>query len=367
MHDAVTTLFWHHLANEPTSIQHRLCENDIGPYLFFRRSKSAIQARLNELFPLVHVPQVLLHGSPHIDNYVKTAQGFGMVDFDRAYIGPYVWDIVCALLAIALRNPETHNSSIPTPIWQVFADSYLQHYQHPTLPYRAYAPLEFIKPKAWELDSRLYVCEQRKWAKKLDKNTLPCDDPLALALYKTYLSNLSTPHTLEHFKLKKIALATGSFGRQRFLYLLDNATQAPILIDIKQTRNYLDAAWPHNCWYSSPCSHQGERMIQAAQIYAPDCIQLESFATLNGVEYWGRQIPIMNRKPAKIFTEADQTAFAESAASQLGRGHRLALHKTTATALQQHFDSHFRKLVSITEQIQHELLVVWRKCIRNHK
>lgn len=363
--ESVTTLFWHYPEDEPVKIQHRLCAEDTGPYLFFRRSKSPIQARLAQLFPLIHVPQVLLHGSPHIDNYAKTAQGFGMVDFDRAYYGPYVWDIACVLLAIALRNPETLTAPLPTAIWQVFADSYLQHFQNPTVPYRAYAPLEFIKPKAWELDSHLYVSEQRKWAKKLDKNRLSCDDPLACALYEDYLSHLATPQALQHYSISQIARAEGSFGRRRFLYLLESRASSPIMIDIKQTRNYLDSAWPHNRWYSSPCLHEGQRMIQAASIYAPDCMQLESFATLNGVEYWGRQIPIMNYKPAKLFTEADQTAFAESAASQLGRGHRLALHNTTATELQQHFETHFHKLVNVTEKIQSELLTVWKKCIKN--
>src|SRR3990167_6844325 len=176
IHDAVSTLFWRYVEDDALKIQHRLREKDTGPYLFFRLSKSAIQERLAQLFPLIHVPQVLLHGSPHIDNYVKTAQSFGMVDFDRAYIGPYIWDIVCVLLAIALRNPETYASPIATPLWQVFGDSYLQHFQHPAMPYRAYAPLEFIKPKAWELDSRLYVSDQHKWAQKLDKNSLSLDD-----------------------------------------------------------------------------------------------------------------------------------------------------------------------------------------------
>lgn len=359
-------LFWHYIEDEPTSVQAKLADNETGPYLFFRRSKTPIQARLAQLFNLEKVPTVFLHGSPHIDNYAKTNYGYGIIDFDRAYIGAYVWDLVCVLLAINLRNPDTHQKPIRKAVWQVFYDNYLYHFEHPELPYRPYAPLEFLRPKKWETDIELYLNGNHKWAKKLRHAKLPLTDPIANAVLVDYKTNLPNPLLLADYQLTEIARAAGSFGRRRYLYLLQHPdkNKRPVMIDIKETRNYLDADWPHNVWYQSPCQHQGERMVKAAMLYAPDCVQLESFATVNGIQYWGREVPTLNRKPAKCFDEAEQTAFAESAGSQLGRGHRLALHNTDPKVMQKHINQHFEKFIQITEKIQQELLEIWHACIK---
>jgi uncharacterized protein (DUF2252 family) len=359
-------LFWHYIEDEPVSVQAKLADKETGPYLFFRRSKTPIQARLAQLFPHNKVPIVSLHGSPHIDNYAKTNYGFGIIDFDRAYIGPYIWDLVCVLLAINLRNPETHLQPIPKTVWQVFYDSYTYHFQHPELAYRPFAPLEFIHPKKWESNIDLYLNGNHKWAKKLRHAELSLDDPIANAVLDEYKIHLPNPTLLADYQLKQVARAAGSFGRRRYLYLLlhPDKVNAPVMLDIKETRNYLDADWPHNTWYQSPCHHQGERMVKAAMLYAPDCVRLESFATVNGIQYWGREVPTLNRKPAKCFDEGEQTAFAESAASQLGRGHRLGLQNSDPKLMQKHIAQHFTKLVQITEKIQSELLEIWHASIK---
>lgn len=362
----VAVLFWHYTYDEPTEVQEKLADSEVGPYLFFRRSKSAIQERLAQLFPHQQVPKVFLHGSPHIDNYVKTQSGYGIVDFDRAYIGPYCWDIVCAMLAIHFRNPELHYSALPEVISQTFSQYYLQHLQHPDLPYQPYEPLEAIKPKKWELDIAQYVEGKHKWAKKLEHQQLPTDDVLANAIFQQYLHNLDDASVLAHYQIANISRAEGSFGRRRYLLLLTPTVPDydPIFIDIKETRDYLALPWPHNQWYSSPCEYQGQRMIKAAKLYAPSCVQLESFACINGIEYWGRQVPILNRKPDKVFSLADQIAFAKAAGSQLGRGHSLAVQDTSVANLEKHFNQSFDKLIEITQKMQRELMAVWKQCIK---
>lgn len=362
----IRTLFWHYLADEPHSVQSKLVDLETGPYLFFRRSKTPIQARLAQLFPAQDVPRVFLHGSPHIDNYAHMSTGYGIIDFDRAYIGPYVWDIVCSLLAINLRNPETHNGPIPKSVRHHFYETYLEHFQHPDLAYQPYAPLEKIKAKKWETDITVYLEDNHKWAKKLHHTALPLDDPIANAVLEEYKKHLSDSTLLSNHELTQAGRAAGSFGRRRYLYVLaakDEKT-APVMLDIKETRNYLEADWPHNEWYQSPCAHQGQRMVEAARLHTPTCAPLESYATVNGIQYWGRQVPILNRKPGKIFNEANQVAFAICAASQLGRGHRLGLQATDPSVMLEHFKEHFDTLITITEKIQTELLSVWQASIR---
>lgn len=354
-------LFWHYLEDEPENIHHKLLDTKLGPYLYFRRSKTPLQAYLTQLIPHENIPRVFLHGSPHIDNYAKTTWGYGMTDFDRAYVGPYIWDIVCVLLAINLRNPETHHQALAQNIYQTFFEVYFKHFEQPDLDYLCYHPLEMRPLKPWEQDIDLYLKEQHKWAKKLYHAEISIDDTLALALLEAYKLNSADRELFTAYHLKKIARTYGSFGRRRYLYLLEHDQQptAPIMLDIKETRNYLALDWPHNQWYTSPCEHQGERMIKAAQLYAPNSIKNESYATLNGIQYWGRQIPILNKKPAKFFRPSDQLAFAIAAASQLGRGHRLGLEENQPNKLQVHFEKNYAKLAQIIETIQIELLNHW--------
>lgn len=360
-------LFWHYIDEEPRSIHQKLADKEIGPYLFFRRSKTGIQARLAQLFPHDHVPKTLLHGSPHIDNYIKTTDFFGMIDFDRSYIGPYIWDIVCSLLAINLRNPARHFRPFSKEILQTYYETYRHHFQHPDLPFLPFEPLELITPKAWETDIMLYLKGHHKWAKKLHNSPILLSDPVVNALLEKYPAHLPKPNPLVNYQLIQAARTTGSFGRRRYLCLLQNKTEKaePILLDIKETKNYLQQDWPHNKWYESLWQQQGQRMIQGAMLYAPASVQLESYATVNGLQYWGRQIPILNRKPAKLFSKSDQVDFAKSAASQLGRGHCIGIYQDKPKVLLTHFEQNFEKLIEITETIQAELMVVWRSCIKN--
>ncbi|NNM58212.1 MAG: DUF2252 family protein [Legionellales bacterium] len=360
-------LFWHYLEDEPRSIQEKLSNSELGPYLFFRRSKSAIQARLAELFPHDHVPRTLLHGSPHIDNYIKTIDGFGMIDFDRSYIGPYIWDIVCSLLAINLRNPARHHRPISSQVSEVYFECYRHHFQHPEQAYLPYEPLENIILETWETNIELYLSGHHKWAKKLNNAPVRLNDPIAKALLAAYSEHLPKPNPLKNYQLIQLARTAGSFGRRRYLCLLENQLQnaEPILLDIKETKNYLQSDWPHNKWYDTPYFQQGQRMVQAAMLYAPACVQLESYATVNGLQYWGRKIPTLNRKPAKLFSKSDQIAFARSAASQLARGHRLGIQQDKPKVLLTHFEAHFARLVAISEKIQAELLAVRNDCIKS--
>ena len=54
--------------------------------LFFRMMGPIMQARLEKIIDLRLVPRVLIHGNPHLDNYVRTFRGSALLDFDRSRI-----------------------------------------------------------------------------------------------------------------------------------------------------------------------------------------------------------------------------------------------------------------------------------------
>ena len=355
-------LFWFYLADNKKNLRKKLLSPETGPYLFFRRNKTGVQALLAEYMAHDQVPQVFLHGSPHIDNYAKTEQGYGMIDFDRAYIGPYLWDLACVLLAIALRNPETYRQPLSAKIKETFIGTYEDALQHPDRPYLPYQPLELITPKRWEIDPDLYLEDKHKWAKQLHEAKLPEKDPIADALFQGYRLHLEDKALLTGYHVKQRARAAGSFGRKRYLFLLTHADKTPCLLDMKETKNYLNWDWPHLAYYHSPFQHEGERMRHAAKIYAPGLAKGESYATVNGIQYWGRTIPFLNRKPAKCFSLDDQISFAYSAASQLARGHALAVHQTDPDRLLAHLHTQWATLNKQIEAIKTALFAVWEQC-----
>lgn len=355
------TLYWRHPKEDGRKVHVQLLHPEAGPYLYFRRVKSPLQTRLAQLVENSKIPKVFLHGSPHVDNYVKTLEGFGLLDFDRAYIGPYSWDIVCALLAVSLRNPQTHHTFLSASLCNVFFENYLEHFHHPEKPYLPYAPLEKVILKPWEKTMEAYLLAGKKWAKKLKKDSLPADDTLALALLKDFFSHTEKNPLKKGYNIASIHNTQGTFGRKRFLYVLqsNHNNQEPIFIDIKETRHYLASAWPHWKDYHNPFHHEGERMMAASQLYAPGITKSEGYATCNGIEYWGREIPTLNRKPSKIFRAHEQEAFLIMAGSQLGRGHALSLQDISAENFLTHFQEHSKKLTQISAVLLKELMNVW--------
>lgn len=358
-------LFWRYPGDDAPAIHKKLLDLDKGPYLYFRRIKTPIQARFAQLMDHQTMPVVFLHGSPHLDNYVKTQDGAGIIDFDRAHYGPYGWDIVCLLVSLGLRNPLTTNKALPAVIAKTFKKSYLLSFQHPEQEYKEYMPLAKVHPKPWETSTATYLAANKKWGKKLQSHAISTEDPLALAVLNEYLKTQPDVTLLKSYTLDSAARCYGSFGRARFLYALSpparlKKKQDRILLDIKQTRNYMNPHWPHNRWYRAPLPHQGERMIAASRLYAPRCMLREGHATVNGEEYWGRQVPPFSRKPAKLINQLEQIHFANAAGSQLGRAHRLSLQVITPDQFLNHFNANYDRFVAAATQLNHEIFLAWK-------
>lgn len=361
LEDAVKVLLWHLPWDEAEKHRELLLHPEKGPYFYFRRSKSPLHERLTQLVNHSKVPNVLIHGSPHIDNYAKTQFGAGMIDFDRAYRGPYLWDMVCLLIAIHLRNPDSHYCDISKNIAQTLQESYLASFNQPETPYQLYTPLENVILKPWEENMKGYAKSEKKWASQ--KNTFPVDvqDPFANALLQDLLSHHPQATAISSHHVSKIFYASGSFGRRRYIYLLEKNRAQPIFMDIKETKNFLASTWTYTKWYKNPYPSEGRRLFEAAKIYAPDFYQHESYASLKGIDYWGREIPSLNRKPNKIFTTEEQLAFAIAGGSQLGRGHRLSLYDISENHFINYFNQNYSNVIAVTNVLLQELMAVWEE------
>ncbi len=352
---------WRQYSQDPSLIEAKITDPEKGPYIFFRWTKSVLQARMADIIPHTKIPQVHLHGSAHIDNYAKTHQGAGMVDFDRAYIGPYCWDIICLITSLSLRNPKYFQCFLPKEIPNTFYQGYISALENPDVDYQHYPPLETINIKDWEKNTNAYLKAEKKWAGQIMQDAIANDDPKALALFQQYCQSLDEDLN-NGYTIHTIAQSQGTFGRDRYLYILQPKQRSvdSIIIDIKKTRDYHPSTWPHSQWYHNPFDHHGKRMIAAAKIYAPTCVIKEGYATLDGQQYWGRQIPTLNRKPKKIMNKNQLIEFSLAAGSQLGKGHAIALQQNTKEELAIHFRQHYFQWVGLCHLLQQELMSAWQ-------
>jgi dTMP kinase len=109
--EAKSNLFDKDPAGDAGNIRRNYLHEKRGAHFYFRNMLLPMQARFAELLDMSSTPRALLHGSPHVDNYAKSAQGAAMVDFDRSRVGPYSWDLVRHGLAFPPSEEGREGSS----------------------------------------------------------------------------------------------------------------------------------------------------------------------------------------------------------------------------------------------------------------
>jgi hypothetical protein len=286
--------------------------------LLFRILGPQLQDRFTQMMNLDGVPQLLLHGNPHLDNYARTHNGAGLLDFDRSRIGPSLWDITRALTSITFwsaKDKVIPNNKVATLLFDSYVDAIedrLKYWQTPDF-------LRQVKPKKFQLTAQQYLASGKKWVKKLQQNLVDPSDQLYEGLYAAYLATLPK-NSLIHWTLAEVAEVSGSMGKKHFVYLLQPTieTREPILLDIKETYTEVD-----NEFFYNPFDHEGERMVAASRIYSPGLEEGIGFCTYDGEDYWVRQIPTFSAKVPVGLSHDEALQLGKEIGTQLGRGHRV--------------------------------------------
>lgn len=343
-----------------SNLSKKYLDNNRGFFLYFRHMSMKMQERFAQLYSHQGIPQVFLHGNPHIENYTINGKGAAMIDFDRARIGPYVWDIVRFLASVSVKRKETTQEFLSKEVLEYFLEGYLRSFHAPHLPYKPIsAASNRAKFTVWHKNVEEYLKANIKWAKRMRNNPLSTNNKDLNALLHGYLQSRQELELLNTHELSEAGQATGTFGNQRFLMVLkpkSNQQGESIFLDIKTV--YQDA---DNIWYYNPYKHHGIRMIEASKLYAPGVEQRMGYVTYQEQQYWGRAIPPKNAKLKANLNHTEQIDMAYSVATQLGSAHRKSLQNgVEATQVEKHLLSDYTQLIEIAQQMNLELMEAYQ-------
>ena len=313
-----------------------------------------MQTRLSKVVDLTKVPQVFLHGNPHMDNYVRTYQGAALLDFDRSRMGPWCWDMIRFLSSLGIWSKKGKDF-LSREVLEAFMDAYIIHFMNPDIPYRQLKMLKDAKPENWLKTTRDYLDSNKKWARKMRLFSLDHKHTKVNTLLMNYLQSRGETALLNEYNVKEVGMTPGTLGKKHYIIALkpknpDSLADA-ILLDIKEVYDEKDTRFFHNVW-----PHHGERMIAASRIYADGVEQRLGFATMDGQQYWGRQIPSFGVKVKKFLDENELIDAAYSVGSQLGKGHRRSLlNSADAKAVEADFSLNFDKYVNVANFFTEEV------------
>ena len=341
-------------AGDAENIRRNYMNERRGAHFYFRNMLLPMQMRFAQLLDMASMPRVLLHGSPHIDNYAKSNQGAAMVDFDRSRVGPYAWDIVRLMVSLSLRQKKPAKGLLDKEVLKQIKKGYLRGFRHPDRPFSEVRELKDVEPGDDEKTTDAYLAADKKWAKEMRRNPLPADTPDVVKLVHSWAEGRADGILNDYF-IEEAGRGQGSMGfRGLFLVVLAPKDAASgrdrILLNIKATR-----ADPDTEWYKSHYRTEAERMHAAAELYAPGWELRAGGAVLDGVEYYARQIDPLNAKIKKMLGADLQEDFAYAVGSQLGRAHRLSLQGVTPAELEAHLGGSFDLIAAAGLTIRDEI------------
>lgn len=351
---ALDNRFLRSAAGDSTTIREGCRQPKRGIHRFLRVSHTATQRRFAELYEPTNVPVAFLHGNPHLDNYVKTPRGAAMVDFDRARLGPYVYDTVRFLLSVSLRRAARDRRLLHPVVLESYRRGYL--FGASGVGTEEVVALKKKRPKKWQRSTRAYIRSNKVWAERLGKYAVDADEPYLYVMLASYLESRSELEVLDTHFIEAAAVVPGSMGKKHTLLLLtphdDGDDQR--LLDVKEVYDE-----PDDAWFTNPYPHNGQRMVEAGELHAPGWEIRPGYATFEGVEYWCREVPTQQVKLKRPLTEVEQVDVCFAVGSQLGRAHRLSMDGISAEAHLADFTLRFDNLVDVASELRRELEVAY--------
>ena len=313
-------------------------------HFLYRALGPTLQEKAAKSLSSEDMPLVFMHGNPHLDNFVRTPTGCGMIDFDRARMGPYALDLVRFLGSLLIYSGRSKLSDVPTSVIEALWGGYRYGFNNPHM--QSPVPL-FLSEVDHDHTSKYvkYKFPKKKWKKKISREFDLQSRDYFLRLLNLYFESRDEQFLQERFKLEKLGKSEGSFGKAHYIFYLKSSDEN-MMIDVCETYDE-----PDNQWCKNPFSHNGRRMLEGAFLYAQGVESRLAAFSLEGKHFWARQIPTFTLKVRSNLPVDYERELCFSVGMQLGIGHSRWLGKNQDVSLSKNFGQDIIKITAVVDEI----------------
>jgi hypothetical protein len=291
-----------------------------GPHDFFRYVNGPFREVLCRRFldGGRRLPDVTLHGDPHVEQYAVTDVGRGLADFDEATVGPALLDLVRFATSLRLAMSERGWEGADEMV-RVFLAGYADALRNPTpLPPEPRIVTRLRAGFDPNRDNALARAEGLMEPLPPDKT--PSEEILARTA-RIFAQVSGWPEAV--FKIKRFGphrLGIGSAGDEKYLLRIEGETRSPqddVILEVKEVR----PAAGGTCVRGEPGPN---RILQGSTQLAYQSFRYAGGITLDGRSYWfhawtDNYFEVDIRRDLQSAAELQE--IARDAGFQLGRGH----------------------------------------------
>ncbi|TCI57708.1 DUF2252 domain-containing protein [Exiguobacterium sp. SH1S21] len=299
-----------------------------SPFSFFRGSSHLFYydfAKVPLAFDTSEAYPTFIQGDLHFENFGVFGDGAGTIiydvnDFDEAYLGSYLFDVLRMAISVDLFAAESGFDS--NEAIEVYAETY-------ALAIRRYAKgkdedVQFTKANTSKAIKKVIKKAEKKQDAFMSERTevrdeeryfatsddlIPVSEKTATKIkqaWPEYLNSLSGEyrHHADHYDIKDIAIkresGTASIGLERYYILIEGADEEhdeDVILEMKQAQSAVPSLFlPTHPLFEDGLSHEGARVIaaQRAMVHSQD--PYLGYFTIDGNEYYVRQRSPYKRK-----------------------------------------------------------------------
>lgn len=299
-----------------------------SPFSFFRGSSHLFYydfAKVPIAFDTGPSHPTFIQGDLHFENFGVFEDGAGTIiydvnDFDEAYIGSYLFDLLRMAVSVDLFAAESGfdgKEAIET-FASAYADAIAQHADGHS------EDIQFTKKNTCKsikkvikkaekkkdafLAERTEVRDEERYFSTSD-DLIPLEESMREKIkagWDDYLSSLSDAHRhhADHYEIKDIAVklqsGTASIGLERYYILIEGSDEEhdeDVILEMKEAQSAVPALFlPTHPLFEDGLSHEGARVIaaQRAMVHSQD--PYLGYLTIEGKAYYVRQRSPYKRK-----------------------------------------------------------------------
>ncbi|WP_215143012.1 DUF2252 domain-containing protein [Exiguobacterium qingdaonense] len=330
-----------HLSEEAR--QEKYAKMSSSPFSFFRGSSHLFYydfAKIPIAFDTGPDYPTFIQGDLHFENFGVFEDGAGTIiydvnDFDEAYIGSYLFDLLRMAVSVDLFAAESGFDG--KAAIEAFAESY-------TVAIEQHAngrsgDIQFTKKNTCKPVKKVIKKAEKKKSEFMAERTEVRDEERYFATsddlippspsmrekiveaWGDYLSSLSDEHRhhADHYEVKDIAIklqsGTASIGLERYYILIEGADEEhdeDVILEMKQAQSAVPSLFlPTHPLFENGLSHEGARVVAAQRAMVHSRDPYLGHLTIDGKAYYIRQRSPYKRK-VKAKHMKDETALIET-------------------------------------------------------